>query len=57
MSKAQSYRIVRFYKERGKSRRVIKRNLTLEEAQQHCNDPAAEKQGEWFDGFKSEESN
>ena len=57
MSKAQSYRIVRFYMERGKSRRVIKRNLTLEEARQHCNDPATEKQGEWFDGFESEESN
>ena len=57
MNKAQSYRIVRFYMERGKSQRVIKRNLTLEEAQQHCNDPAAEKQGEWFDGFESEESN
>jgi len=56
MSEPQSYRIVRFYMERGKSRRVIKRNLTLEEAQGHCNNPATEKQGKWFDGFESEEN-
>ena len=57
------YKIVRFYF-KGRSR-TIKRGLTLEQAQAHCNDPetssrtctkAAGKRrtqmrGPWFDGF------
>jgi len=57
------YKIVRHYKEYGS--RVIKRGLTLEEAQEHCKDPetssstATSKKaldrtrrwGPWFDGY------
>lgn len=34
----QLYNIVRFY-ENGKSSRIMRRGLTLEEARRHCNDP------------------
>jgi hypothetical protein len=29
-------------------------NLTLEEAQDHCNDPSTRKAGEWFDSYHKE---
>lgn len=32
---------------------VIKTDLTLEEAQEHCGDPSTEGAG-WFDGFEKE---
>jgi hypothetical protein len=58
------YDIVRFFQR--SEREVIKRGLTLEEAQAHCTDPetssktatSAEAQertrtrGEWFDGYR-----
>lgn len=61
------YAIVRFYLE-GSRRRVIHRDLTLEEAQAHCNDPetssstcrkAANRartraRGPWFDGYRKQ---
>ena len=63
---ADTYRIVRFT--HGKGQRVIRRGLTLEEAQRHCQDPetssttctkAANKArtrrlGMWFDGYTKE---
>ena len=51
-----TYKIIRFYKERHKSSRVIKRGLTLEQAQAHCQDPSTRKEGEWFDGYESEDN-
>ena len=42
------YKIIRF-KFKGNNR-VIKRNLTLEEAQAHCRDPTTRGDG-WFDGY------
>jgi hypothetical protein len=59
-----SYRIVRMYEKGG--HRIIKRNLTLEEAQKHCNDPETSSStctnktgkdrtrrlGRWFDGYE-----
>jgi len=59
-----TYKIVRFYMLKGK--RVIKRGLTLEEAQAHCKDPQSSSRtakgrdaytrrvGAWFDGFERE---
>ena len=48
----ETYRIVRSYAPSlNKRSRVIKRGLTLEEAQQHCRDPKTRKAGEWFDGY------
>jgi hypothetical protein len=50
----KTYKIIRFYRDRNKQSKVIKRGLTLEQAKEHCNNPATEKEGQWFDGFKSE---
>ena len=47
-----SYKIIRFRFE-GKSR-VIKRGLTLEEAQAHCGREDTRKEGVWFDGYGEE---
>ena len=58
-----TYQIIRFFK--GKDNRVIDTGLTLEEAQEHCNDPETssstatsdeaeyltERYGAWFDGY------
>ena len=48
------YKIIRFYKDENKSNRTIKRGLTLEEAQKHCNDDKT-KGIDWFDGYTDEE--
>jgi len=50
-----TYKIIRFYRDRDISNKVIKRGLTLEQAQAHCEDHRTYKKGEWFDGFKSED--
>ena len=61
------YRIVRRYKDRG-VRRIIRKGLTLEEAQAHCQDPETSsstckgaigkartrRMGPWFDGYEKE---
>lgn len=64
-----SYKIVRsYFDSNAPGRRTIKRGLTLEEAQAHCQDPetssrtctkAAGKRrtrqyGQWFDGYTEE---
>jgi len=54
-----SYRIVRFYAD-NRERRVLQTGLTLEEAQDHCNDPETSSRttttdsepGTWFDGYE-----
>jgi len=46
-----TYKIIRF-RFKGKNK-VIKRGLTLEQAQAHCNDPTTEGWG-WFDGYEKE---
>ncbi len=48
------YSIIRFYSKVNKQARVIKTGLTLKEVKKHCNDPATEKKGEWFDGYAKE---
>jgi hypothetical protein len=47
-----TYRIVRFHRTR--DREVVMTGLTLEEAQEHCNDPDTSGD-DWFDGFFEEE--
>ncbi len=52
-----TYKIVRFYAPGIKGeghRRTIKRGLSLEEAQKHCNDPKTAKKGVYFDGYTKE---
>ena len=55
------YSIYRIYQKEGMKKRFIKRGLTLEQAQTHCNDPETSsktaKKGrggcvsEWFDSY------
>ena len=47
-----TYAIVRFFKDGGGGK-IIKRGLSLEEAQKHCNKPKTSGEG-WFDGFRKE---
>jgi hypothetical protein len=63
-----TYKIVRMYRDASPSHRTIKRGLTLDEAQAHCNDPETSSStatnsaakartrrlGPWFDGYESE---
>jgi hypothetical protein len=52
-----SYKILRFYKiKKGKERqpKVIKKGITLREAQIHCSDSRTKKEGEWIDGYQEE---
>lgn len=48
-----TYKIIRFYFKG--NRRIIKRGLTLDEAQAHCNNPKTRKEGVWFDGYDKDE--
>lgn len=52
MDAMTSYAIVRWYAPHlNKQDRVIKRGLSLEQAQAHCKDPTTRKDGEWFDCY------
>ena len=47
-----TYNIVRFFNPLlEKEDVVVRRGLTLEEAQEHCRDPKTRQDGEWFDGY------
>lgn len=52
---SETYSIMRFFREEGKSPKVIARGLTLEEATKHCTDGRTHsmKHG-WFDGYTRE---
>lgn len=65
MDDEQTYRIVRYFFKGGKL--VLHEGVTLEEAQEHCNDPETssktcsgnlanytETNGPWFDGYERE---
>tara|TARA_Y100000004_G_scaffold85848_1_gene96281 strand:- start:133 stop:285 length:153 start_codon:yes stop_codon:yes gene_type:complete len=49
----KTYKIIRFFSRRGAPSVVIKRGLTLEQAQAHCKDPATSGDT-WFDGYEEE---
>jgi hypothetical protein len=49
-----TYKIIRLYATMGKRPRLIKKGLTLEQAQAHCQDPKTAKAGQWFDGYERE---
>ena len=65
---SESYKIVRMFFDRAKRSRVIKRDLTLAEAQEYCGDPETSSStcksakrihytntnGAWFDGYEEE---
>jgi len=48
-----TYKIVRYYREEDKDSEIIKEDLTLEEAKEHCHDPSTSGD-DWFDGFVEE---
>lgn len=68
MDTEKRYRIVRLYERAWMKHRVIKRGLTLAEAQAHCRNPETssttakgdnerrrtEMHGPWFDGYEAE---
>jgi hypothetical protein len=63
-----TYRIIRHFFNTDRRNRVVKRGLTLEQAQEHCRDPETSsstatslqaqsrtrEMGPWFDGFEEE---
>lgn len=49
----QRYKIERFYSDGRRNKRVIKRGLTLKQAQTHCRSPKTRGKG-WFDGYTKE---
>jgi hypothetical protein len=49
-----TYKIIRIYATMGKRPRVMRKGLTLEQAQAHCQDPKTSKAGQWFDGYNRE---
>lgn len=51
-----TYKIVRKYRDSNHpdNNKVIKEGLTLEEAQEHCNDPSTHEPGVWFDCYYEE---
>jgi hypothetical protein len=53
MYEKYKYKIVRSFADRDRTAVVIKKGLTLEQAQAHCRDPKTRKEGEWFDGYES----
>lgn len=62
------YKVVRFFLHNEEEYRIIKADLSLEEAQEHCQNPETssstatsewarhytEKYGPWFDGYEEE---
>lgn len=50
-----TYEIVRFYApHRSEESEVMQTGLTLDKAQEHCQDPDTREDGEWFDGYREE---
>ena len=51
-----SYCIIRFHRDvnHPDHHKVIKTDLTFEEAKAHCKDPENREAGVWFDGFEEE---
>ena len=44
MHKNQRYKIVRAYADKNRPKRVVKRDLTLAEAEAHCSSPKSKKE-------------
>jgi len=49
-----TYKIIRFFRDLDMVKRTIKTGLTLEEAQEHCQDPETRLEGVYFDGYNEE---
>ena len=51
--KIKTYKIVRYYAERGRPSKTVKTGLSLKEALEHCRKPSTHGDG-WFDAFRAE---
>ena len=57
-----NYQIIRFFAD-NRERQVLETGLTLEEAEEHCQDPETSSRtatedntsGDWFDGYEHED--
>lgn len=52
--KVGTYMIIRYRKDEGFAQEIIKKGLTLKEAQEHCQNPETKGDG-WLDGYIKEE--
>ena len=53
----EKYKIIRFYKKKGPNglqEEIIRRDVTLKEAQEWCSREDTEKAGVWFDGYQKQ---
>ncbi|AGG54511.1 hypothetical protein CYYG_00009 [Cyanophage SS120-1] len=50
----RNYSIYRHYIDESKATEIIGSALTLVEAEAHCSNPRARKEGEWFDSYHDE---
>jgi hypothetical protein len=51
----ETYKIIRYYApNQHKRARIIKTHLSLEQAQEHCNNPNTRVEGVYFDGYTKE---
>ncbi len=47
------YEIVRyFHPSQDRDLKVVQRNVSLEDAQRHCQDPKTKREGKYFDGYR-----
>ena len=51
----KKYMIIRFFRDENTPSQVIKRDLTLAQAQKHASDPKTMKKGVWFDGYDEQD--
>ena len=50
-----TYKIIRFYHpDMNREKRTVKHGLSLQQAQEHCNDPETRRDNVYFDGFETE---
>jgi hypothetical protein len=49
----KTYKIIRFFRNGTVSSQVVETGLSLEEAQEHCNNSETSK-ADWFDGYEEE---
>jgi len=47
----QLYNVVRFYSDENRDSRIVKRNVTIQQARAHCSRADTCQEGVWFDGF------
>lgn len=45
------YKIIRYYRDERTANKIIKKDLTLEEAKFHCSCADTKKEGVYFEGF------